>query len=147
MRRLVAVIALATACRGGEVEPPEDFVYEGRPVSEWVAASANIDNMAGQRQAWVMLRRLGPRAVPPIRRAMEEATDPERRSRIGLAFGFLCVDALPAIRQAQREARDDVQLQLQFAGDLIAESDSLRRSGDTTAPQGGGMIGPCRRAR
>ncbi len=99
-------------------------------MAAWIAASANHDDPPGQRQAWHTLRRLGGRAVPPIERAMERSTDPFERSRIGLAFSFMCVDALPAIREAERNARsEDVKTTLGFTIQRLVEADSLRRGG------------------
>lgn len=125
---IVIVIApLATACRS---EPPEDPVVDGRPLSEWIAASTNPDDFNGQRRAWQVLRKAGGVSVAPIARAMERETDPERRARIGLAFGFLCPSAVPAMRAAERETVGDVQTRIKLAGEFIASQDSMRRASD-----------------
>lgn len=122
------VIAAAATFAACKPEPPQDFVVDGQPVSVWIAASINPDNFNGQRRAWQVLRKAGGKSVAPLRRAMEQETDPERRARIGLAFGFLCASALPAMREAGHEASGDVQTRIKLAGDFIASQDSMRRA-------------------
>ena len=128
VRRTLLVVAVVAAPAACKTEPPQDPVVEGKPVSAWIAASINPDNFNGQRRAWQVLRKAGGQSVAAIQHAMERETDPERRARIGLAFGFLCPSAVPAMREAEHQATGDVQTRIKLAGDFIASQDSMRRA-------------------
>ena len=112
----LAVVLSAVASCAREPEP----TYQGRPMSEWLQASADADAVGTAIPAFRALAAIGEPAVQPL---IERLSSNETRVRVGAyaALSNFCPEVLPRLHEALSRARDTSRFYLTRAIDNIRQ--------------------------